>query len=161
MKGVRKERTPTSKEQGLFLLVSLSIRKRLGWSLSAEKRSGFVPGLSVPFDPMVITGDQRSLAGTCIPPVALLASWKWPWVLLTEWPFQGWPRLLLAGCGAHSGEPFSTPLSASKAALSRAQTELSCLCLRIVMSLGGNSRESQAAPIPVFRATQSPHPPRL
>lgn len=52
--GSKGGKTPTSKEQGLFLLVLLSTRKRLGRSLSTEMRSGFVPGLSAPFNPMVI-----------------------------------------------------------------------------------------------------------
>ena len=58
----------------------------------------------------------------------------------------------------HGGGPLSSPLPASKAALSRVQTELSCLCLQIVMSLGGNPRESQAAPIPILGPVNPPVP---
>lgn len=56
------------------------------------------------------------------------------------------------------GGPLSAPLPASKAALSRVQTELSCPCLRIITSLGGNPRESQAAPIPILGPLNPPVP---
>ena len=158
--GSKGGKTPTSKEQGLFLLVLLSTRKRLGRSLSTEMRSGFVPGLSAPFNPMVIilleTRGHWQGSGFLLllfsPPGSGHRSFE------QSGPSRGGPISSSLGVVPTWGGTLSSPLPASKAALSRVQTELSCLCLQIVMSLGGNPRESQAAPIPILGPVNPPVP---
>lgn len=99
--------------------------------------------------------DQRS-PGRCIPPSALSHPGRGPWVLSTVWPLPGvapFPSLWL---WCPPGEPFSAPLPASKAAPFKSADRAQLSVPANSYEFGRNSRGSQAALIPVFRATQSP-----
>lgn len=139
MNGVRKGRAPTSKEQGLSLLVSVHQEKAGREALPAEMGSGSVPGLSVPFDPTShhFVQDQRSLAGS----VFLL--------VLFSPPGRGHGYFQQSGpsrCGPFPSLWLWCPLQGSHSALhcqlqrqpfqERRQSSAVCAC-ELVMSLAG------------------------